>query len=465
MSAPSETPPAPRSAWDVQRWEHTRLRRRMLTGRWAEDLRARVREELGTERNEAIGKPDLSSNVFAHVCGSISVLYDVPYKVVHDDPAAAAAMTALLLRSGVFAQMQDVQRMTLGLREMLLRVDVIDPGEAAKAPLDRVVLIVRPVPPDMVEARPHPTRVGEPSWIAEAVYRDIGGEMVWTWEVADIKGTLRVLSADRSEDITAKVYSQAYEGDAYPWHDAAGKPVLPYVMYHAQVGAQLWDPWAWAEIVEGTLSAGVNWTHFGHGLRNASWPQRWAVGVRLGTDTSTEGRKYVVADPTTCVMFEQKEDAAAVQIGQWLPGASPREMLDAVEAYEHRQALHVVPATDILRASGDPRSGYALALSREGRREAARRYEPPFRHADQRLLETVAAAVNGAVGEDVLPYDGWGVEYQALPPTMEEQKADEDRRAALQKRLVDAVAAQLITIDQARAEYAAGVASMGAGNG
>ena len=67
MSAPSETPPAPRSAWDVQRWEHTRLRRRMLTGRWAEDLRARVREELGTERNEAIGKPDLSSNVFAHV--------------------------------------------------------------------------------------------------------------------------------------------------------------------------------------------------------------------------------------------------------------------------------------------------------------------------------------------------------------------------------------------------------------
>ena len=448
-----DTPPTPTSTWDAERWEHTRLRRRMLTGRWHCDLAARVKKAIGVERAEAIGEAgfDLSSNVFAHVSGALAVLYDVPFTVRHADPAAAAAMTELLQRCGVVAQMPEVQRMTLGLREMLLRVDAVDPDPASETPpLERVVLCVRPVPPDLVEARPHPLRPGEPIWVAEAMQTTVNGKDAWVWEIADARPAspgLAVWSADRKDDLTVAVYGRAFEGPAYPWWDGA-EPVLPYVLYHAAVGTSLWDPWTWSEIVFGTLQAGVLWTHFGHTMRNASWPQRWSIGVRIAHEKSNEGRSYVVTDPTTVAMFQPAEDATQSQIGQWQAGASPDVAIAAVESYEQRLALHVVPATDILRASGDPRSGYALALSREGRREAARRYEPSFRRADQRLLGVIAVAVNGAFGEQLLPTSGWDVTYRALPPTLEEQTAAEER-------ILKALGAGLITQEQAVAQWAA----------
>ena len=121
-------PPVPRDPREAARWSHTRLRMRLLSGAWASDLKARLRRSLGHVRSEAWGDPDLSSNVFASVCSQLAVAYDREPSVTHKDGLAAEMMFASLKAAGWSSQMQRVQRDTIGLREMLLRVDVVDGG-------------------------------------------------------------------------------------------------------------------------------------------------------------------------------------------------------------------------------------------------------------------------------------------------------------------------------------------------
>src|SRR5689334_8782705 len=106
-----QTPPSPVDAWETQRWEATRRRRRMLTGQWRADLMIALQNELGQERSEEIGSVDLSSNVFASVCSTLAVSYDVAPLATHADPAAALLMNALLDGAGYAPTMQEVQRL------------------------------------------------------------------------------------------------------------------------------------------------------------------------------------------------------------------------------------------------------------------------------------------------------------------------------------------------------------------
>ena len=69
-------PPMPHDPAEAARWEHTRLRRRMLYGAWREDLDRRIALAIGAVRREAWGIPDLSSNVFRSSMTSMAVLYE-----------------------------------------------------------------------------------------------------------------------------------------------------------------------------------------------------------------------------------------------------------------------------------------------------------------------------------------------------------------------------------------------------
>ena len=48
LSLQPTTPPAPVDPEEAARWAHTRLRRRLLQGRWDEDLRRRLYDHFGT---------------------------------------------------------------------------------------------------------------------------------------------------------------------------------------------------------------------------------------------------------------------------------------------------------------------------------------------------------------------------------------------------------------------------------
>lgn len=415
-------PPIPSDPEDIARWTTTRLRRRMLSGKWRTDLEAHLLQAIGTQRAEAIGRVDTSSNPFAATCSSLAVLYSLEPIVSHPDPAASDRMNAILREAGWAAMMRSLQRMTLGLREMVLRVD------AFVGDNDLVQVALRAVPPDTVTATPRTDRPYEPAAVREA--RKHGDR--WTWEEIDISDpaapVFRVVTADeRRQDLTAEVYGASYDAGTYPWRaaptspDQLGAPVLPLVLYHAEIGSTLWDQDAWAELVDGTLETGTDRSAYHHSLRQAAYGQRYICNAHIASDESTTGRAVIPADPSTILQFETEPGTQPV-FGQWSPPFDPAVMQGAVSEDERRLINAAgVPEADVLRSSSDPRSGIALVQDQSARQQAASRYEATFRRGDLQFLRVVAILCNSARRnaqmKPILPETGWQISYRLAPPT------------------------------------------------
>lgn len=420
---------------DVARVQHQRARRRLLYGQWEEDAIRRIYARLGNVRRQAVGFPDLSANPFRAVCHQAAVLYDREPRISHPDDGkdrGASKFLASKLRQALWAsKMQRVQRDCIGLREVLVRADVTEVGG----------LVLRPVFPDRVDATPDELEPDQPGTIREARPRVFGknGRAQWTYDEIDPSSRSYVVKAEDGAVVTAAAVGGKASGESYPFEWSDGTAFLPYTMYHATPVGQLWDPWELRELVEATYEACVLWTFWSHCVRDASWPQRWAEGVEVA-GTNTEGqpsapRQSVTTDPATVLMFRRigGDMGGSPQIGQWQPGADPQVLAEALMIYEQRLAAYAgVSDPDFIRRSGDPRSGYALAISRDGQRAAARKFEPQFRAGDLDLLCKCAALLNRherTVGFEAdeeyveLPESGWVLRYPGLPLTPDEQDA------------------------------------------
>lgn len=424
--------PLPTDPAESARCQHTRLRRRMLYGAWRDDLATLIIARVGRGRAAAWGIPDMSANPFRALCQQVAVLYDRPPQISHPaDPQGTASMVlaAELERAGAWSLLARVQRDTVGLREMLVRVDVDE---------DDGRLLLRPVPPDLVEARPDVDCPDEIGSLREArLRRGESGLAIWTWDEIDPAAETYRVVTEAGQEITTQVLGRSASGESYLYRDADGEALLPYALYHAARTGVLWDPYEGRELVEGTLQVGLLWTFWGHCVQDASWPQRYVAGWGPAT-ANTEGdpgapRTVVEVDPSILLQLVPLTDVAGQGlIGQWQPGAEPDKLAESITAYERRLAAYAgLSPSDFARVSGDPRSGYALAISREGQREAARRLEPQFRRGDEGLLRLCSAALNrwserhGApLG---LPEDGWRIRYESLPPSPDEQRAQREQ--------------------------------------
>jgi len=194
--------------------------------------------------------------------------------------------------------------------------------------------------------------------------------------------------------------------------------VLPVVLYHAEKHGGLWDYAQNIEVVLGSLTASVLFSFLVHAIRDASWPQRYAIGCSIpgmGIEGSgKERRQGIATDPASILMLEASGELQP-QIGQWAAAASADDLLSAISAFEHRVAeMAGVSASDLQRLGGTARSGYAIAISSAGRREAQRRFEPQFREGDRQLLKLSAILYNRATGSSV-PEDGYTIRYQSIP--------------------------------------------------
>ena len=132
--------PAPLDPAERKRVQHTRLRRRLLYSEHRQDIVERIYRSLGGERGDAWGEPDLTANPFLQVWQQAAQLYTREPDVMGAE--GSAGLLEAMTDAGTWSLMQRVQRDALALREMLMRVDVID-GR----------LVLKPVFPDMVEAR------------------------------------------------------------------------------------------------------------------------------------------------------------------------------------------------------------------------------------------------------------------------------------------------------------------------
>jgi hypothetical protein len=473
MSKPIPNIPAPSSPLEADRWDHTRLRRRLLEGNWGGDLADRYRQHMGSTRTAAHGELDLSSNPFRVIARELAVLYDRPPHIRHDEEERADVSAFLgpegeIVASGLWAQAQWLQARVIGCREYLVRVTADERG-----------VRFRPVPPDKVVATAMADQPDQPDSIRELRLREVDGKASWCWDVLDIRDPSRpifqVVRAEQQgrkgpgEDITTKVLGGDFSGDAYPYRKADGTPVLPYVLFHAQrSGDRLWDAWEGMEVVEGSLNLAVAWSFWFHCLKDASWPQRYLanlVPAGLGvTDADDARRAEVITDPASVLILESGADGVSEtgqpMVGQWQSAADIESLERAISAYAARLTQDAgVPPSDIQRLNSS-RSGYAIALTNEGKRQAQRRYAPQFAAADALLISLTAIMLNRVHGSS-LPESGYAVVYQEIPLSAQEL---EGRRKhvveMLEAGLMDRVAGYRtlhpgLTEAQAKADLAA----------
>ena len=106
-------------------------------------------------------------------------------------------------------------------------------------------------------------------------------------------------------------------------------------------------------------------------------------------------------------------------------------MLESITVYERRLATYAgINPADVQKMSGDPRSGYAIAISRSSLREAQRKFAPSFRIADIHTLEISAKIANRYLGTSY-PEDGYRIEYHAIPLSPTESKEQRENMLAL----------------------------------
>lgn len=451
-------PPAPANPDEARRVEHTRHRWAMMEGRWQALLEARLEAQLGTVRRAAWGVPDISNNPMRTVCYELSTLYDSEPDIRHNQIGPSPNMDRLIgssgsiARSGLWAQMARFQALTLALREMWMRVDV-EEGR----------LVYRPVPPHMTFAESDPARPTVPTVFGELRLRSVEGVILWAFDLWDIRDpdapSYRVVEAldgwKFGRDLTATIHGATYIGADYPaaWRRANGAPVIPAQLYHASTfGDRLFDPFAAVELYEGSLNLAVLYSYLNHCLRDASYPQRYAVGVRVaGMGSSDLGspaaRSEVTTDPTTILMLDPVAETSQPMIGQYQAGADVEKLEATIAAVAHRLATDAgLAPSELQRTSGSARSGYAISLSQEGKRTAQRRFILQFRAADEAIVGLSAILFNRWSEANSQPTNypegGYSVLYREIPLSPDEMRGRREHvLAMLEAGLMDRIEA------------------------
>lgn len=417
----SQTPHDPA---DLLRWTATRKKRRILYGRHEQDVTNLTRKVVGSMRTEAWKAVDLSSNVALESYTAQAVLFDSA-PTLNGDPE----LEQLIVNSGLWDSMRRTQRDTLGLRVVFVRPNVV-----------RGRLTYRVVWPDMVTVKTDGDDTSRPVVLRELreFTHPLTGRSEWLWEEFDISDPdnpswriLDIRSPSNVEDRSADYLDGgALTGPAYPaqFRGEGGEPFIPHAAYRAERSPDFWDSNQSAAVFEGTLWTCVQYSYFSHVFRNAAWAQRYAIDVEplgaghLDENSDGRGREAVVTDPSTVMRFKSMEDGQA-QLGQWSVAADPVTALTAVQGYERavlgRSGLN--PA-DISRVSGDPRSGYSLALTRDGERDAQKRHAPMGRSFVQELVAKSAYIAGANLGTTFDP--ATSVVFSAIEASTSEQTAE-----------------------------------------
>ena len=368
------------------------------------------------------------------------MLYHSDPNVSNDqDITALVGRDGYVTKSGYFQLMQRVQQMTLGIREMFVRVDVAPhhAGSVARVP----GLSFRCVSPDFVIASASPDAPDVPLYYQELRLRmnPENGEPVWVWDILDIRDKNNPLfgmfqatpSGGIGRDMSVEYMGHdTMRGDAYPYRSKEGVPFLPVVLYHAEKTGQLFNAFDAAQLAYGSLTAAVLFSFYVHCVRDNSWPQKYVAGLSVSglsqLDNDLTGRRSAIStDPSSILMFQTEPDMQGQPLIGSFSYADPEKLLESISKYEYRVATAAGISSEVLRQSGDPRSGYALSISRDGQREAQRRYAPVFRRSDQEMLEKCAMLCNRFLGAS-LPESGYRVVYTPLGLSPEEMKAQRE---------------------------------------
>ena len=406
------------SGEDTERIDITRKMRRLLENEHEQDLKLLMIEELGSVRREAWGRPDMSTNMVAQVFGQLAHLYDRPPTISHR-AADVGELAERVADAGLWELGQLHQRDTLCLREQWLYVGWYNrEGEPTE-------LVYESIPPDLIIARADPRRPDVPVELWHARLREgADAKRAWCWDYVSIRNPLapryQVLSQDGKTDRSSEF---SVTGWPDQWRTANGAPILPYVLYHAQRTGRIYKPRANQSLYEGALYLCLYRSYFKHVMKTSAYRQKYAVDVALQglTTEGTEdgGRSTVIPDPSVVLMFRSVPNAdggVSPQLGAFEASFDPMAFMEAVEAYTRTVLVEagLGHGADQLRQSGDPRSGYAVHVTRQAQLEAQQVCAPQFARADAQVLRVSATILNRVDGTAYPEEAGYVVDYHLL---------------------------------------------------
>lgn len=381
--------------------EEAALRVRMLAGRHASDVLARVQAELGVEGAQAVYPLDMSENVAERYLAPRARAYEVPPLVDDLSPELAALLGDMSARTTV-ARYEAVgarpmpTRMVIVAREALrLRLwanycgTLIGWGDRSQRPFLDVVT------PDDLEVDYHGEDPLAPTVIRHFRRRTIDKADVEVCDTYDLSDpsypTYRVYHG--RTDVTEEALGATYDGPDYWWRYAPseanpeGKP-----FHRIVISGDPRQPYKGMALVEGALRLSVGLTHFWAGVRDAGHPRTHAIGVRLVGGTSDSGHSGMYAGPSVIPRWEHIDPQRPGELVQHGPGFNPEIVANALQVYEGRILTALGRAVDAERSGGEPLAQEAAALEAV----VAQTY-PECRGHDALVLRRVAAVHNRAM--------------------------------------------------------------------
>ena len=409
---------------EADRITRTRLAWRIVYGEWLPDLTMRVNNAVGKVRADFWKNYDLSANPAESFAGELAKTYAIPPLV--KPPEGGDVVRDALQKSGYWQLCQRLERDAMVLRESVVRIDKTPKGD----------IITTQVNPQDIHIAVDPKQPRLPVAVWHQKTYTIDGTATLAYEFADVRDpdnpVYATISATSGEDITMSVHGrEAIQGAEYPWR-IDGDPVVPYVIRHAAETSKAWDYRTNRSLIDGTLNTGVFFSFFGHCLKNNSWKQRYGVNVKPLGVSEENLQSHMVTDPSTVAMFASLEDGTQPMLSQWDSSSDPLNLFEAIERYVRRLASFMgISGADQVRMSGDPRSGYAVSVSRDAQREQVRAIEPMSRQADEQVLAIVAGLLGG-------PSAGYQITYRGIPLST-------DERRAMQAEVFDLIEQGMIT--------------------
>jgi hypothetical protein len=233
--------------------------------------------------------------------------------------------------------------------------------------------------------------------------------------------------------VTQEVHGERFDGDLYPWRNAAGEAQIPYVHYQDADAGQPWNHLLRAGITRGTLNAGLYASYAGQCARHATGSNVILYGLDMpgtkagrGGDASAASSPFIPTTPGAMLFLTVRDGQTpgVVEVG---PGVNLPDVAAFASNYEAAQAVRWgLPASELTRQAANPTSAAALSISNEGKRDVSAQVEPMFRRCDLRALE-VAAMVCRLHELGSFPEAGYTIAYQQIPRTPDEEANRRDR--------------------------------------
>ena len=429
---------------DERRQHHTSSRKKLLTGDYEDLLEKELYLHLSTDRRSSWGVADMSSNIAESVTRELAQLYRETPTLSNDGDITD--LTKIM--SSYWPMMIKQQQYILFLRESISRVDYVPPP--AGYPDRKGTFTYRIVTPDLVYCESSPNQPEEPNFYAELRLRSYQTDgkkptAIYTVDIFDIRDinnprfTIRRVEAngEYSEDLTNYYIGKPeLSGDDYYWRYADGLPFIPIQLYHAEKNGKLWSPFEKSNLYFGSLTAMILYTFWIHIIRDSAFSIKYCAGLNLAglsvvNQDEPARRQAISTDPSSILVFNTDPDMSGQPlIGQFNPSANPKELMESIKQYEQRAAASFNISASMLRSSGDPRSGYALSIDRDGQRMAQKQFIPVMSGYDILFAAKIAALSNRLLGSS-LPEAGYRIQYAPIPKSATE--LDAERRDLLEK--------------------------------